>query len=166
MSVCFGVILRLRINQRCACVTFVVLVRSAPSDPGVCNFSPLLSSAFCAGLSAGDIPCRLRGQDPLQGGRKDRRSAPHRAPHRLTPSTCGVSRGEGERGRSASADGEQRWECRHPPACHANVASRTGGKHWRQEQGRGGGGQPPASHANGESRAGGLCGTSAPVAHT
>ena len=35
MSVCFGVIVRIRINQRCARVTSIVLVRVALSDPGV-----------------------------------------------------------------------------------------------------------------------------------
>jgi len=53
------VILRLRMNQRCVCVTSVVLVRSAPCDPGVCVVSPLPRSASCAGFSDGAIPRRL-----------------------------------------------------------------------------------------------------------
>jgi len=35
MRVCFRVIVRVRINHRCVCVASVVLVRFAPSDPGV-----------------------------------------------------------------------------------------------------------------------------------
>jgi len=66
MSVCFGIILRLRVHQRCVCVPFSVMVRSAPCDPGVCVVSPLLRSASCAGLSDGAIPRRLYGQEPLQ----------------------------------------------------------------------------------------------------
>ena len=65
MSVCFGVILRIRINQRCVCVTFFVLARYAPCDPGVCVVSPLVRSTSCAGNSDGAIPRRLLGQDPL-----------------------------------------------------------------------------------------------------
>jgi len=59
MTVSFGVILRLRISQRCVCVTSVVLVRFAPGDPGVRVVFPVLRSAPCAGLSDGAIPRRL-----------------------------------------------------------------------------------------------------------
>jgi len=66
MSVCFGVIVRTRINQRCVCVSSGVLVRSAPCDPGVCVLSPSCRSASCAGFSDGAVPRRLCGQKPLQ----------------------------------------------------------------------------------------------------
>jgi len=66
MSVCFGVIVRIRINQRCVYVTSVVLVRFAPGAPGVRAVSLVLRSASWAGFSDGVISRRLRGQDPLQ----------------------------------------------------------------------------------------------------
>jgi len=66
MSVCFGVIVCTRINERCFCVRSGVLVRSAPCDPGVCVLSPLCCSASCAGVSDGSVPRRLCGQKPLQ----------------------------------------------------------------------------------------------------
>jgi len=59
MRVCFGVIVRIRINQRCFWVTPVVLVRFVPGDPGVRVVSPVFRSASCAGLSDGDKPRRL-----------------------------------------------------------------------------------------------------------
>ena len=59
MSVCFGIILRIRMNQPCVCVTSVVLVRFAPGDPGVRVVSPVFRSASCAGLSDGAKPRRL-----------------------------------------------------------------------------------------------------------
>jgi len=59
MSVCFRVIVRIRINQRCVSVTSVVLVRFAPGDPGVRVVSLALRSASCAGFSDGVIPRRL-----------------------------------------------------------------------------------------------------------
>jgi len=68
MSVCFGVIVRTRINHRCVCVSSGVLVRSAPCDPGVCVLSPLCRSASSAGFSDGAVPRRLCGQKPLQAG--------------------------------------------------------------------------------------------------
>jgi len=72
MSVCFGVIVRTRINQRCVCVSSGVLVRSAPCDPGVCVLSPLCRSASGAGFSDGAVPRRLCGQKPLQHANDDR----------------------------------------------------------------------------------------------
>jgi len=66
MSVCFGVIVRTRIKERCVCVSSGVLVRSAPCDPGVCVLSPLCRSASCTGFSDGALPRRLCGQNPLQ----------------------------------------------------------------------------------------------------
>jgi len=54
MRVCFGVIVRIRINQRCFWVTSVVLVRFVPGDPGVRVVSPVFRSASCAGISDGD----------------------------------------------------------------------------------------------------------------
>jgi len=65
MSVCFGVIVRPRINQRCVCVSSGVLVRSAPCDPGACVRSPSCRSVSCAGFSDGAVPRRLCGQKPL-----------------------------------------------------------------------------------------------------
>jgi len=59
MSVCFGVIARIRINQRCVCVTSVDLVRFAPRDPGVRIVSLVLRFASCAGFSDGVIPHRM-----------------------------------------------------------------------------------------------------------
>jgi len=59
MSVCFGVIVRIRINQRCVCVTSFILMRFAPGDPDVCVVSLELCSASCAGVSDGVIPRRL-----------------------------------------------------------------------------------------------------------
>jgi len=59
MSVCFGFIVRIGINQRWVCVNSVVLVRFAPGDPGVRAVSLVLRSASCAGLSGGAIPRRL-----------------------------------------------------------------------------------------------------------
>ena len=53
MSVCCGVIVRIRINQRCVCVTSVVLVRFAPSDPGLRVVTLAWRSASCAGFSDG-----------------------------------------------------------------------------------------------------------------
>jgi len=66
MSVCFGVIARVRINNRCVCVTSVVLVLFAPSDPGVRVVTLAWRSTSCPGFSDGVIPRRLCGQDPLQ----------------------------------------------------------------------------------------------------
>ena len=66
MNVCFGVIVRTRINQHCVCVSSGVLVRSAPFDPGVCVLSPLCRSASCAGFSDGAVPRWLCGQKPPQ----------------------------------------------------------------------------------------------------
>jgi len=70
MNVCFGVIVRTRINQHCVCVSSGVLVRSAPFDPGVCVLSPLCRSASCAGFSDGAVPRRLCAQKPLQAARR------------------------------------------------------------------------------------------------
>jgi len=65
MSVCFGVIVRARMNQHCVHVSSGVLVRSAHCDPGVCVLSPLCRSASRAGFSDGAVPRRLCGQKPL-----------------------------------------------------------------------------------------------------
>jgi len=59
MSICFGVIVPIQINQRCVCVTSVVLVRFAPFDPGVRVVSPVFRCTSCAGLSDVAIPRRL-----------------------------------------------------------------------------------------------------------
>ena len=80
MSVCFGVIVRTRINQRCVCVSSGVLVRSAPCDPGVCVLSPLCRSASCAGISDEAVPRRLCGQKPLQCAAAALDSGEHRRP--------------------------------------------------------------------------------------
>jgi len=66
MRVCFGVIVRVRINHRCVCVASVVFVRFAPSDPGVRVVTLAWQSAFCAGFSDGVISRWLRGKDPLR----------------------------------------------------------------------------------------------------
>jgi len=65
MRVCFGVIVRVRINNRCVCVASVVFVRFAPSDPGDRVVTLALRSASYAGFSDGVIPRWLWGQDPL-----------------------------------------------------------------------------------------------------
>jgi len=65
-SVCFGVVVRTRINQRCVCFSSVVLVRCVPCDPGVCVLSPLCRSAYCAEFTDGAVPRQLCGQKPLQ----------------------------------------------------------------------------------------------------
>ena len=65
MSVCFGVIVHTRVNQRCACVSSGILMRSAPCDPGVFVLHPLCRSTSCAGFSDGVVPRRLCGQEPL-----------------------------------------------------------------------------------------------------
>ena len=66
MRVCFGVIVRVQINHRCVCVTSVVFVRFALSDPGVRVVTLAQRSASCARFSDGVIPRWLWGQDPLQ----------------------------------------------------------------------------------------------------
>jgi len=62
MSVCFGAIVRIRINQRCVCVTSVLLVRFAHGDPSVRVASPVFRSAFCAGLPTGPYPVGFEGR--------------------------------------------------------------------------------------------------------
>jgi len=66
MSVCYGVIVRILINQRCVCVSSGVLMSFAPCDPGPRVLSPLCRSTSCAGISDGAVPRRLCGQNPLQ----------------------------------------------------------------------------------------------------
>jgi len=66
-------LLRIRINQRCVCVTSVGLVRFVPADPVLCLVSPVFRSTSCVGLSDGAIPRQFGGQDPrdlLGGGDK------------------------------------------------------------------------------------------------
>jgi len=67
MSVCFGFIVRVRINQRCVCVTSVVLVRFAPGDPCVRVVSLVLRSASCAGFSNGLYPVGFEGRIHYMG---------------------------------------------------------------------------------------------------
>jgi len=55
MRVCFGVIVRVRVNNRSVCVASVVFVRFAPSDPGVRVVTLAQRSASCAGFSDGVI---------------------------------------------------------------------------------------------------------------
>ena len=59
MRVCFGVIVRVRINHRCVRVSSVVLARFAPSDPGVRVVTLRQRSASCDGFFDGVIPRRL-----------------------------------------------------------------------------------------------------------
>jgi len=61
MSVCFGIIVSIRINRCCVCVSS----GSAPCDTGVFVLSPLCRSASCAGISDGAVPRRLCGQKAL-----------------------------------------------------------------------------------------------------
>jgi len=55
MGVIAAVDLLHRIIQRCASVSFGILVRSAPCDPGACVLSPLCRSASFAGFSDGEL---------------------------------------------------------------------------------------------------------------
>ena len=63
MSVCYGVIVRIRINQRCVCVSSGVLMSFAPCNPGPRVLSPLCRSTSCAGISDGAVPLGCAGRN-------------------------------------------------------------------------------------------------------
>jgi len=62
MSVCFGVIVRTRIHQRCVRVISVVLVCLSPGDPGIRVVCLVQRSASCAGFSDGVFPVGREGR--------------------------------------------------------------------------------------------------------
>jgi len=90
MSVCFGVIVRVRIKHRCVCVAGVVLERFARGDPGVRFVSLALRSASCLDFPTGLYPFDCEGWIHYRVGRTGGSvfSPRHMGGRRVTRTEC------------------------------------------------------------------------------